>query len=294
MPHSWTYLFGPVASRRYGASLGVDLTVPKTCTLDCRFCQLGPTPATTCTRIDTPEIGQIIEELQSWIENGGRTDYVTLSGSGEPTLNRGFGTLLRFIRQETTFRSLLLSNGTLFHDPAVRRDAAEADVVKLSLHGWDQASFVAVTRPHPSLLFNDILTGYQTFRRAFKGLIDLEVFVVPGLNDSPEQMARIAACAASFSPDSVTLNTAVRRPADPQITACPPEKLTELHALFAVPERADRASDAGFPPFSPEAVRALHRRHPIPATELARQFGRPAKEIQDILDEDAPDANVDR
>jgi len=66
--HAYAYLFGPVPSRRYGHSLGVDLTAPKTCTLDCRFCQLGPTPQTTVRRTATPPMDDILAELRRWLD----------------------------------------------------------------------------------------------------------------------------------------------------------------------------------------------------------------------------------
>ena len=87
------HVFGPVPSRRYGRSLGVDLSTPKTCTLDCRFCQLGATPRTTVQRTDTPPIANILAELRAWVAAGNAADFVTASGSGEPTLHLHFGDL---------------------------------------------------------------------------------------------------------------------------------------------------------------------------------------------------------
>jgi len=240
---AYKYLFGPVPSRRYGRSLGVDLAVPKTCTLDCRFCQLGATPHATLTRVDTPPMDAILAELRRWLEQAGRkeegegVDFITASGSGEPTLHLRFGDLFRFVRAETPCRSLLLSNGSLFYLPEVRCDAALADVVKLSLHAWDQTSFERVARPHPALRFDAILDGYRAFRQSFTGRLDLEVFIIPGLNDREDQVRRIAELAHGFAPDAITLNTAVRPPADRAISACPPERLHALNALFGTAAR---------------------------------------------------------
>lgn len=277
------HLFGPVPSRRYGRSLGADLSLPKTCTLDCRFCQLGPTAATTVTRTDRPPIGDVLDELCRWFAEGRAADFVTASGSGEPTLHLHFGDLFRFVRAETPCRSLLLSNGTLFPLPDVRRDAALADVVKLSLHAWDQASFERIVRPHPSLRFDAILDGYRAFRQAFTGRLDLEVFVIPGVNDAPGQAARIAALAATFAPDVVTLNTAVRPPADGTVTACPPERLRALAAFFG--PAAQRANDAA--PSAPvastlltdDALAALVSRHPVSVEALAASHGLPVTDM---------------
>lgn len=286
--NTYKHLFGPVPSRRYGRSLGVDLTVPKTCTLDCRFCQLGPTPRTTVERTAAPPMEGILAELRGWLschDAATDVDFITASGSGEPTLHMRFGDLFRFVRAETACRSLLLTNGTLFHLPEVRRDAALADAVKVSLHAWDQASFERVTRPHPSLRFDAILAGFRAFRHMFAGHLDLEVFILPGINDTEEQVQRIADLAQSFAPDAVTLNTAVRPPADSGITACPPERLDALAAFFGSAARAGgkvpgRASGE----LTEDALIALVARHPLSLSALAATFGRDEAAIRAFVE----------
>ena len=214
---AYRHLFGPVPSRRFGRSLGVDLVRPKTCSLNCIFCQLGPTATTTTQRCADIAVGEILAELDAWMRAGGQTDFVTLGGSGEPTLHPRFGEILHWIRDNLPFRSLLLSNGTLFPLEDVRRDAAQADVVKVSLHAWDQASFERIARPHASLRFDAILESYVRFRSIFRGRLHVEVFVLPGVNDRPEQMARIAALAQRFQPDVIDLNTLDRPSADASV-----------------------------------------------------------------------------
>ena len=120
------YLFGPVPSRRYGRSLGIDLVPMKTCCYDCVFCQLGPTPHTTLERKDYAPLPDVFRELDAWLAKGEPVDVLTLCGSGEPTLHAHFGEMLRHIRA-LGHASLLMSNGALLFDPAVRADAGEAD-----------------------------------------------------------------------------------------------------------------------------------------------------------------------
>ena len=282
--NAFQHLFGPVPSRRYGRSLGVDLAVPKTCTLNCRFCQLGPTAQTTVTRTATPPITEVLGELRDWFASGKAADFITASGSGEPTLHLAFGDLFRFVRDETHCRSLLLTNGSLFFMPEVRRDAALADVVKVSLHAWDQASFERVTRPHASLRFDAILDGYRTFRQQFSGRLDLEVFIIPGINDTDEQAQRIAALAQSFSPDSITLNTAVRPPADGDVRACPAERLQALAALFGPHAQVSGAEPQTAPvEMSEAAIIALVSRHPVSLHALATTFQKSDAEMRTAL-----------
>ncbi len=229
----YKYLFGPVKSRRYGRSLGVDLVPAKTCSLDCVFCQLGATEHTTVEPVEAVSVRVITGELRAWLHNHHyAVDWIALGGSGEPTLHPGFGEVLAWIRRHTECKSLLLSNGTLLTRHEVRMAAANANAVKVSMHAWDQASFEKLTRPHPSLKFDAIVEGFQTFRAMFKGTLDLEVFVVPGVNDGETEMAKIAELAKTFSPDRITLNTAVRPPAEAWVTVCPPERLEALAKLF--------------------------------------------------------------
>ncbi|MEI7899012.1 MAG: radical SAM protein [bacterium] len=259
--------------------------MPKTCTLNCRFCQLGSTPHTTVTRTDAPPIAEILAELRRWLASGQTADFITACGSGEPTLHTHVGDLFRFVRAETSCRSLLLSNGSLFCLPEVRHEAALADVVKISLHAWDQPSFERVTRPHPSLRFDAIIDGFRAFRQQFAGRLDLEVFIVPVLNDAPEQARRIAAITQSFSPDTITLNTAVRPPADSGVAACPPDRLHALAALFG-PAAQEGGEEPGTAPveLTEEALVALVSRHPVSLPALAATFHKTEAEMQAFLE----------
>ena len=151
---TYRHVFGPVPSRRFGRSLGVDLTPLKTCSFNCVFCQLGPTPRTTLERREYVPVQSVKNEILRWRDAGGTADYATLSGSGEPTLHSGFGEVLRFLKAELPCSAVLLTNGSLLHLPEVRAAAAEADVAKLSLSAWDDDSFRQINRPHPDLDFH--------------------------------------------------------------------------------------------------------------------------------------------
>jgi len=286
---AYRHLFGPVASRRFGRSLGVDLVRPKTCTLNCLFCQLGPTPSTTIERRGDVPLAEILAELSAWHQAGGEADFITLGGSGEPTLHPDFGAVLAWIRDHLPFRSLLLSNGSLFAREDVRRDAARADVVKVSLHAWDQPSFERLTRPHAALRFDEILEGYRRFRSLFRGQLHVEVFVVPGINDHPAQMARVARLAASFRPDAIQLNTIARPPAEASVQTCAPATLAALAALFTpvaeVPQAAKPVVNTPSVDGAPDAaaLEALVRRHPASAEQLAALSGRPMEAVLSSL-----------
>lgn len=268
------WLFGPVPSRRYGRSLGIDLVPMKTCCYDCMFCQLGPTAQTTRERREYVPIAEVLEELQAWLAKGEPVDMLTLCGSGEPTLHAHFGEVLRWIREHTEKPSLLMSNGALFFDPAVRRDAALASHVKISIHFWDEASFQRVVRPEASLHFAEVYAGWKQFRQEFAGKLDVEFFALPGINDAPEALNKVMPLIAALQPDTVTVNSAERPPAYSEVRAVAPGELAHLKRLFGTIAGAQQATQGSFTePYSEAALLMLARRHPLTPAQFARYFG---------------------
>ncbi len=280
------YLFGPVPSRRFGRSLGVDLAPFKTCTLDCPFCEVGLTTERTLARKEYVPTAAILTELDAWLELKQPLDFITLAGSGEPTLHARFGEILDFIAGQKLVRSALLTNSTLLFLPEVRAAAARADVVKATLSAWDQSSFAAVARPHPDLRFERVLDGLRHFRDEYPGAIWLEVFLVPGVNAALEQVKRIAALAQTIRPDRIQLNTAVRPTAERQVQALSPEMLQELTSFFSPMAEviarfsgtAQREARASL-----DSIMAMLRRRPCTAEDVAHSFSLAAAESERIL-----------
>lgn len=279
---AYRYIFGPVPSRRFGRSLGVDLTPLKTCCFDCIFCQLGPTPHKTLERREYVPVEAVKEELLRWRAEGGQADYVTLSGSGEPTLHSRFGEVLQFAKKELPCPAVLLTNGSLLYLPEVREAARHADVAKISLSAWDNASFRQINRPHPDLELGRSVEGMREFRSGFSGQIWLEVFLIAGLNDAPENVDRIAALAESIAPDKIQLNTAVRPPAESTVRPVDRETLEALAARFR--PRAAVIADFSVRPGSSVAVHEtgildMLRRRPCTAQQIADVFGLHLNEV---------------
>ncbi|MEI6970971.1 MAG: radical SAM protein [bacterium] len=271
----YKYLFGPVLSRRFGRSLGVDLVPQKTCTMDCVFCQLGRTRATTTVRREYVPVAGVTREIARWVRSGEQADFITLSGSGEPTLHSRFGDIIDYIHRHTSIPVLLLTNSSLFHLPEVRHAAARADIVKVSLSAWDQQSFGRVNRASDGLLFSAILKGLVAFRSGFKGILVMEVFLVPELNSSPGQAKRIAELATTVRPDRIQFNTAVRPPADRTVLPLAASRMRALSRLFhpraelipaGGPEKGNSIAADG------ESVYGLLRRHPCTIAQVAKAF----------------------
>ena len=280
---SYRYLFGPVASRRLGRSLGIDLTPDAACTFDCLYCQCGATVHHTAERREWVPTADVIDELRRWHAAGGLADVVTLAGSGEPTLHIGFGEVLDAIRTITGLPSVLLTNGSLLHLPEVRAGAARASVIKVTLSAADEAGWRALHRPATGLRYADAMAGLEALRREFAGPIWLEVMVLAGCNDSPEAVARIAERARGIEPDRVQINTPVRPPTD-EAAARPVarERLEELAQLFDPPAevigQAPTSEDAPAtsvprPEETGSRLLDLVRRHPATAAEVAQALG---------------------
>lgn len=206
-----TYLFGPVPSRRLGLSLGVDLVPFKTCSLDCVYCQLGrDTTEKTTKRKEYVPIELVLEELKKKISDGLQADFITLSGSGEPTLNLRLGELIDEIKKITDIPVAVLTNGTLLIDKGVRADCAKADVVLPSLDAGDEETFQKINRPHYDINLEKLVKGLCAFRKEFDGQIWLEAFLLDGFNTEPEQITKIRKLVELIGPDKIQLNTAVR------------------------------------------------------------------------------------
>lgn len=229
---------------------------------------------------------EALTELKVWIEEKGTADYITLSGSGEPTLHSGFGEVLQFIRSHCSIPSVLLTNGTLLHLPEVQEAACHAHIVKVSLSAWDDASFGWVNRPYPDLSFDRVIEGQKAFRARFKGEIWLEVFLVGGMNSLPSDVAKIAAQAKEIRPERVHLNTAVRPPSEDFAVPVSRERLEALCPLFypqaeviAEFEAKQRVEMHA----AQEDIYSMLQRRPCTAQEIAETFSMHPNEVSKYL-----------
>jgi wyosine [tRNA(Phe)-imidazoG37] synthetase (radical SAM superfamily) len=287
MSERYKYLFGPVPSRRLGRSLGIDLITFKTCTMNCRFCQLGDSTCALSERKEYVPISDVLAELERWKEVDGEADHITLAGSGEPTLHTGFGEVLQWIRDNTSCPSVLLTNGSLLYIPEVRAAAAIADKVKVTLSAWDEDSFQQIHNPAQGVTFKKLIDGERLFGNEFSGELSVEVFVVEGLNSDRSDIRKIAGLVETLQPDRIDLNTAVRPPADSQVRAISPEVLGALAKEFgprAKVTAAFKAQPASSLEITPESLLGLIQRHPATALQLAEDFNRPVDEIIPLLD----------
>ena len=227
------FLFGPVNSRRLGRSLGVDLLPFKTCSLDCIYCECGFTTRHTMRRDAFVPTDDVIRELDEVLGSDPDIDYVTFSGAGEPTLHAGIGKVIDYLKhRHPRFRVAVLTNGTLLGDPVVQAQLARADLVVPSLDGATEAAFGAICRPVPGLAVQAVIDGIAAFRRGFAGQMLLEIFIVPGINDRPEELAALKQAATIIAPDAIQLNSLDRPAPAAGVRAAGPEVLLALRESF--------------------------------------------------------------
>ena len=227
------YVFGPVPSRRLGRSLGVDLVPLKTCSYDCIYCQLGRTTCKTIERKEWVPLDAVLNELEGKLST--QPDYITLSGSGEPTLYSRLDELIERIKGMTDIPVAVLTNGSLLWQEEVQRQLAGADLVMPSLDAGDPATFHLVNRPHEAITFEKMLSGLIAFRQRFHGRYWLEVLLVGAFTDFDPELATIRACVAQIKPDRVLLGTVTRPPAEDFALAVPHRRLLEMAATFSPP-----------------------------------------------------------
>ncbi|MDD3321967.1 MAG: radical SAM protein [Paludibacter sp.] len=204
----YKHLFGPVPSRRLGMSLGIDLIPKKVCSLNCVYCEVGKTTKLTLDRMEYVKYNQVIDELQQFMSNKPKIDYITFSGSGEPTLNSRIGDVLNFVKTNyPDIKTAVLTNGTLFSNPKLRIELLQADVILPSLDAASQAVFEKIDRPNSNLKIETYIQGLIDLRKEYKGKIWLEIFLLKDYNDSKEELDLLKKAILRINPDSIQLNT---------------------------------------------------------------------------------------
>jgi len=180
----------------------------KTCTLNCIYCECGNTSLLTLERKEYVSFESVKRELTHYFANHILPDYITFSGSGEPTLNSILGDVIHFSRDLAPDIPLaVLTNGTLFSQKQVRTDVKDASVVIPSLDAATETIFRKINRPPLHLRLDTTIDGLIRFREEYTGKIWLEIFIVPGMNDTDQELTALKNAIEKIKPDQVQLNT---------------------------------------------------------------------------------------
>ncbi|HOF38810.1 MAG TPA: radical SAM protein [Candidatus Hydrogenedentes bacterium] len=283
---SYRYIFGPVVSRRLGRSLGVDVLPPKTCTYDCVYCQLGRTTHQTSERGAFVPLEDLLSELRRKLQEGCAVDFITVVGSGEPTLYSRLGEFIAAAKNLAGVPVAVITNGSLLWRPEVRAELLQADLVIPSLDAGDAAMFHEINRPCAGIAFEQMVEGLVGFRREYSGQLWLEVLLLDGVTDG--QVERIKALAERIQPDRIQLNTAVRPRAFSAVRPLSAEALRRIVAalgdraeLVAAVEAAD---DSATRAATPGEVLNMLRRHPASVRETALHLSITEQNARECID----------
>ena len=284
------HVFGPILSRRLGVSLGVDLTTPRTCPQDCIYCEARATENLTAERREYVPADEVINELETVMATIPAPDYITFSGAGEPTLNSRIGDVVKFIKTSFPQQKLcLLTNGVLLGNETLRRELAPVDLVIPSLDASNEAEYQLINRPVRTSTLAQLVKDIAGFARTFHNKLVLEIFVVPGMNDSAESIARFRELVKIIAPAVIQLNTLDRPGVIKNITPASEEtllrfidalsSLCEVETVKPLLKKAQQSISTSLEENLLEIIR--HRR--LTCSALAEVSGIPADELEPLI-----------
>jgi wyosine [tRNA(Phe)-imidazoG37] synthetase (radical SAM superfamily) len=272
-------------------SLGIDLVPHKVCSLNCIYCECGPTTDLTLIRKEYISYIEVVKELKHYFSNNPVPDYITFSGAGEPTLNSRFGDVIKFIKSNyPDIPVAVLTNGTLFYQKQVRKELLDADLVLPSLDAASDLSFRKINRPFPKLNINEYIQGLVDFRKEYRGKIWLEVLILPGYNDNAEELYILKEAFEKIKPDSIQLNTLDRPGTIDGLKAASKDRLQEIvdfwgldnvEIIAAAPERKNIKS---YRKDTESAILETISRRPCTVDDLVKILGLHINEINKYLD----------
>ncbi len=289
MTHKRKIIFGPVVSRRLGISLGVDLLPSKICTLNCVYCEVGRTTTLTLERQEFYPLEDVLAELDAVLGLNPKLDVVTFAGSGEPMLYSRFGEIIRYLKKYyPQYKTCLLTNGTLFYDPEVRAQAMEVDIVVPSVDAATEYAFRKINRNLPQNTLPQIFEGLEIFSREYRGDLQLEVFIVPGINDCDEEIYPIVEVAKRLNPSAVQLNSLDRPGTEKWTETATPSSLAYIASCFA-PLRVDIVSKfkGKMTPYQlaelPELIVQTVERRPCTLQDFVDITGNSSEDVQAVI-----------
>ena len=232
----YKHVFGPVPSRRLGISLGVDLVVSKSCNLNCIFCECGATKKIQLKRQRFKDMNEILNEIQSVLKDI-KPDYVTFSGSGEPTLSLDLGNISKAIKEDLKFKGkiCLITNSLLLADKQVTKELEYIDLIVPTLNTLNQDIFEKIVRPDFRTSVDEIRKGFINLNNSnYKGKIWIEIFILENINDNEENFIEIANFLNSenIRYDKIQLNTIDRVGAERDLKAISYDKILKAKKIL--------------------------------------------------------------
>ena len=232
----YKHVFGPVPSRRLGISLGVDLVVSKSCNLNCIFCECGATKKIQLERQRFKDMDEILNEIQSVLKNI-KPDYITFSGSGEPTLSLDLGNISKAIKEDLKYKGkiCLITNSLLLANEQVTKELKYIDLIVPTLNTLKQDIFEKIVRPDYRTSVDEIKKGFVNLNNSnYKGKIWIEIFILENINDSEENFIEIANFLnlENIRYDKIQLNTIDRVGAERDLKAISFDKIFKAKKIL--------------------------------------------------------------
>ena len=232
----YKHVFGPVPSRRLGISLGVDLVVSKSCNLNCIFCECGATKKIQLERQRFKDMNEILEEISTVLKDI-KPDYITFSGSGEPTLSLDLGNISKAIKEDLKYEGkiCLITNSLLLADENLMKELEYIDLIVPTLNTLTQDIFEKIVRPDYRTSVEEIRKGFINLNKSnYKGKIWIEIFILENINDSDKNFVDIANFLKSenIRYDKIQLNTIDRVGAERDLKAISFEKISRAKKIL--------------------------------------------------------------
>ena len=232
----YKHVFGPVPSRRLGISLGVDLVLSKSCNLNCIFCECGATKKIQLERQRFKDMNEILNEIQSVLKDI-KPDYITFSGSGEPTLSLDLGNISKAIKEDLKYKVkiCLITNSLLLANQEVIKELEYIDLIVPTLNTLKQDIFEKIVRPDYRTSVDEIKKGFINLNKSnYKGKIWIEIFILENINDSEENFIEIANFLNSenIRYDKIQLNTIDRVGAERDLKAISFDKILKAKKIL--------------------------------------------------------------
>ena len=283
-----TLVFGPINSRRFGMSLGIDLSPKqKSCNFDCIYCELkGAKPVEEIE--NPPSVSEIISALKEALKAHQNIDVITLTANGEPTLYPHLKELVAKVNEiKGKAKTLILSNGSCARDQKICEALQGLDIVKFSLDSAVQSTFKKIDRNKSGIEVNELIKAMAKFRKEFKGKLVLEILVVAGFNDKEEEFTALNEAINEITPHRVDVGTIDRPPAY-NVKGIDASRLEELASkIKGVPVTIARAHKIEQKyEFSKSEILAMLERRPQTTANVEENFSEHSKQILNSLLQD--------
>ncbi len=276
----YKYIFGPIQSRRFGLSLGIDLSPEhKSCNFDCLYCELKPAKVTDSIT-NPPLVTSVISEVKEALQEYQNIDVITITANGEPTLYPYLDVLVDELNNIKKDKKLLiLSNASTISDLKIQEILKKIDIVKLSLDCATAKCFKKIDRPIKNVSIENIINSLVTFRNKFHNTLILEILVVLGVNDKTEEFNALKKVLDKINPDRIDLGTVDRPPAY-DVKGVSIEKLKELreylgeHNVSIIHKEKPKSRVD----FSKDEILSTIKRRPQSEADIEYLFSKKSKE----------------